>query len=257
MDGIISDAFASESNITQLFDGVGFWSAWALGDQDHPTNSSGDGLDLYLYGGGGRLLDIEHNGSGLVTDPNSYTIQQIYDLGDVYDNFDGLFNDIFTYPGMDLDNDGLRDVVASYKGSPLDSLKGESVAKNGFHIFFWEWGDSTTSITPGDTIATGIKELGVITPDDYQLAQNYPNPFNPTTNITFTLPINKKISLTIYNSLGQEVRTLINEETYAAGTHTLQWDATDNSGRKVASGVYIYTLTFGNFSKSMKMTLLK
>ena len=91
-------------------------------------------------------------------------------------------------------------------------------------------------------------------PDDYKLEQNYPNPFNPTTTINFTLPISKAISVKIYNGLGQEVRSLINNKPYAAGTHSVQWDATDNNGKAVASGVYIYKLIYGNFSKSKRMT---
>jgi hypothetical protein len=134
-------------------------------------------------------------------------------------------------------------------------LNGESLRKNGFHVYFFEWGDSTTSITPGDSIPVAIKPIDVITPEDYQLSQNYPNPFNPTTNIDFKLPVNKKIQLKIYNTLGQEVRTLINNQEYSAGTHTIQWDGTDNFGRKVASGVYIYQLKFGGFSISKRMTL--
>lgn len=256
ISGIVADAFVSEANITEQFKDVGFWSAWALGDQDHPTESEGDGLDLYLYGGGGRLLDIEHDGSGAPEDSNSYTITEVYNLGDVYNSLGGLFNDIYTYPGMDLDNDGLRDIVASYKGSGIDSLNGEDLSTNGFHLYFWEWGDSSESIIPGNPVLS-INPLEVTTPDDFVLAQNYPNPFNPTTTINFTLPLNKVISLDIYNSLGQKVRTLINNERYTAGTHNLQWDATDQNGRKVASGVYIYKLTFGNFSKSQKMTLLR
>ncbi len=94
-------------------------------------------------------------------------------------------------------------------------------------------------------------------PADFKLSQNYPNPFNPVTRIAFNLPIDKRVSLKIYNSLGQEVRNLIDNETYPKGAHTVQWDATDNQGSKVASGVYIYTLTYGNFSKSKTMTFVQ
>lgn len=258
LDGIIADQFVTQSNIYELFPNLGYWSAWALGDQDHPTNDPGDGIDLYLYGGGGRMLDIEYNGSGAVTDTNNYSVKQVYDLGQVYSSLGGLFNDFYCYPGMDLDNDGLRDIVAAYKGSSIDSIAGVSLRKNGFHIYFFEFGDSSQSINPADYL-TGItvKEPKIITPDDYQLAQNYPNPFNPTTSIDFTLPLNKTISLKIYNSLGQEVRTLINNRNYLAGTHTVQWNGLDNNGNPVASGVYIYKLIFGNFSKSKKMTLIR
>jgi hypothetical protein len=257
IEGLFSDAFVSESDIKEIFNtGIGFWSAWDWGDQDHPTSSAGDGFDFYIYGGNGNaILDVEYDGSGDITLPGSYTVKEIYNLSNVYDNLGGLFNDFYTYPGMDLDNDGNRDLVAAYKGSTVDTLNGESLRKNGFHVYFFEWGDSTTSITPGDSIPVAIKPIDVITPEDYQLSQNYPNPFNPTTNIDFKLPVNKKIQLKIYNTLGQEVRTLINNQEYSAGTHTIQWDGTDNFGRKVASGVYIYQLKFGGFSISKRMTL--
>ena len=255
VNDIISDVFVSDANVKPLINGVGFWSAWDWGDQDHPTSGAGDGFDLYLYGGGGTLLDIEYNGSGSVSDSNNYTITQVMDLSDSYDNVGGLFNDIYTYPGMDLDGDGNRDIVASYKGSSVDTLAGQDVSTNGFHVFMWEWGDSLSSFDP--TPIHGSDGPGVITPDDYTLSQNYPNPFNPTTRINFSIPLNKKISLIIYNSLGQEVRTLIDNQTYAPGSYTLEWNGLNNNGQAVASGVYIYKLVFGNFSKSKKMTLLR
>lgn len=256
IDGIISDAFVTTANISTIASGIGHFSIAALGDQDHPTDAVGDGLDLYLYGGGGRFLDFEYSGTGDVTDSSNYSVTQLYDLDDLYDNFGGLFNEIYTYPGMDLDNDGLRDIVAGYKGSGLDTLSGVDVTKNGFHIFFFEWGDSATSIIP--SVVSGIDDgFTIITPDDYELAQNYPNPFNPSTTIEFTLPINKAISLKVYNTLGQEVKTLISSQPYAAGTHQTQWDGTNNNGQQVASGVYIYQLKFGNFTKSKRMTLIR
>ncbi|MEL6823423.1 MAG: FlgD immunoglobulin-like domain containing protein, partial [Calditrichota bacterium] len=65
------------------------------------------------------------------------------------------------------------------------------------------------------------------------------------------------LQVKVYNSLGQEVKTLINNETYQAGTHTAKWDGTTNNGTQVASGVYLYKLFFGNFSTSKKMTLIR
>ena len=257
VDGIISDQFVTQSNIYELFPDLGYWSAWALGDQDHPTNDPGDGIDFYLYGGSGRILDIEYDGTGAVTDTNSYSVTQVCDLAQIYDNLGGLFNDFYCSPGMDLDGDGNRDFVAAYKGWSGDSIGGVSLAKNGFHVFLFEWGDSTQSVDLTNLVGFKAKEFKIITPDDYQLAQNYPNPFNPSTNIDFTLPISKNISLVIYNTLGQEVKTLINNQMYTPGTHTVRWDGTDNFGNKVASGVYIYKLIFGNFHKTMKMTLLR
>ncbi len=256
VEGIFADSFVDASNVKEINSGVGYFSAWALGDQDHPTNSAGDGLDLYLYGGGGKLLDIEYDGSGDITQPGSYTTTQLIDLNQIYDNIGGLFNDVYTFPGMDIDNDGLRDLVAVYKGSGVDTLNGASFSENGYHIFMFEWGDSSQALDIVSSVPQ-IKPFTIITPEDYRLDQNYPNPFNPATSISFSLPLEKTISLKIYNSIGQEVKTLINNRMYQAGSHNIIWNATDKYGNRVASGVYIYKLTFGNFSKSKPMTLLQ
>jgi hypothetical protein len=93
-------------------------------------------------------------------------------------------------------------------------------------------------------------------PSRYQLYQNYPNPFNPNTEIKFDLPDNIHIELAIYNTLGQKVTTLINEER-AAGAYRVIWDSKNTSGLNVASGVYIYQIKAGNFVQSRKMMLIR
>ena len=108
-------------------------------------------------------------------------------------------------------------------------------------------------------MATGLenRELTVITPKDYKLRQNYPNPFNPETTIEFALPVRKKISLTIYNSIGQKVKTLINSQVYNPGTHAMQWDGTNDAGHAVSSGLYFYTMQANDYSTMKRMTFLK
>jgi hypothetical protein len=88
-------------------------------------------------------------------------------------------------------------------------------------------------------------------PSQYKLEQNYPNPFNPTTNIQFNLPLQGVVSVTIYDILGREISTLVNEE-LSAGTHTFTWDAS-----RYSSGIYIYRLVTPNAVVSKKMTLIK
>ena len=102
-----------------------------------------------------------------------------------------------------------------------------------------------------------VDELTFITPEDYQLMPNYPNPFNPITNIDFVLPIDKNISIKIYNVLGQHVQTLVNNEYRKAGKHHVQWNGLNVAGSPVASGIYIYSLEWGNYRKTQMMTLLK
>jgi hypothetical protein len=85
----------------------------------------------------------------------------------------------------------------------------------------------------------------------YELTQNYPNPFNPTTAISYVLPQAGMVRLTLYNILGQKIRTLVNE-VKEAGTHTFNFDASD-----LNSGMYIYKIESGSFTQTRKMTLVK
>jgi hypothetical protein len=88
-------------------------------------------------------------------------------------------------------------------------------------------------------------------PQGFSLTQNYPNPFNPSTTIEFSLPKQSKVTLTVYNLLGQEVATLVSA-TLGAGRYSTQFDAS-----KLSSGIYVYRLTADNFMKASKMMLIK
>ncbi len=110
-------------------------------------------------------------------------------------------------------------------------------------------------VLPQNTGPAEVASLELI-PAKFVLEQNYPNPFNPTTQINFQLPEASVVHLTIYNTLGQEVRTLVNSN-FEEGVHSVSWDATDNFGNRVTSGVYIYRIEAGNFMQHKKMVLLK
>ncbi len=88
------------------------------------------------------------------------------------------------------------------------------------------------------------------------LHENFPNPFNPLTNIQFDLPRASQASLRVVDLSGRLVRTL-NEGTLPAGTHTIQWDGTDASGQRCASGTYCYQLVTDDRVETKKMTLVK
>lgn len=94
-------------------------------------------------------------------------------------------------------------------------------------------------------------------PTTYELSQNFPNPFNPATTIRYGLPSAERVMLKIYNLLGAEVTTLVDNEPKAAGYHAAIWDGRDKNGRVVASGVYVYRMKAGSFSKSKKLALLR
>ena len=94
-------------------------------------------------------------------------------------------------------------------------------------------------------------------PDKYVLDQNYPNPFNPTTSIGFGVPEDSHISLSIYNILGEEIHTLINDQFMRAGYQTIMWNARAVNGDRVPSGVYFVLMRSGSFMQTKKMILLK
>lgn len=93
-------------------------------------------------------------------------------------------------------------------------------------------------------------------PTEISLRQNYPNPFNPQTTIRYELTEQARVTLAIYNSLGQEVVTLVNT-TLGPGYHVAEWNGRDRLGRQVSSGVYLYRLQIGTKVFSKKMMLLK
>ena len=108
---------------------------------------------------------------------------------------------------------------------------------------------------------TAVEEsITDILPTSFQLEQNYPNPFNPSTSIWFDLPTRAKVSLTIFNLLGQEVSTLVDED-LPAGRHLSIWDGHSDNGAPVASGIYFYKLIAeadnNEFVETKKMMLLK
>ncbi len=113
-------------------------------------------------------------------------------------------------------------------------------------------------ITIGDSTGfTGVEDLAGITPTEFELNQNYPNPFNPTTTIRYALPTESKVSISIYNLLGQEITTLVND-VQSSGYHEVVFDASS-----LSSGVYLYRINAVSsagskeFSSTKKLILLK
>ncbi len=115
--------------------------------------------------------------------------------------------------------------------------------------------DDFTVVTDPDG-AVAVEDKNLALPSTFELSQNYPNPFNPATHILYNLPTAESVSLTIYNSLGQEVRKLV-EARQQPGAHTVVWDGRDQSGQPLASGMYYYRLRAGSFTASKKMLLAK
>ncbi|MBK6915345.1 MAG: T9SS type A sorting domain-containing protein [Ignavibacteriales bacterium] len=110
---------------------------------------------------------------------------------------------------------------------------------------------------PGfDNETTFSVEKEITVPLEFKLLQNYPNPFNPSTSISYGLNEDADVSIIIYNALGLEIATLVNNS-LPKGFHSVVWNGTDNSGNQVTSGIYFYRMVTGSFVETKKMILLK
>ena len=190
----------------------------------------------YFYEEGTMNVDpgiVDDNGCGALLAQNCINIRKEWE-GDMdftpvkWHNVDDYL--AFTWP-LDYDlaytNSALEN--AGTDGKPIGSLQ------------WWPEYDYTS-----------IEKKSEVVPGKFTLEQNYPNPFNPTTTISFSVPKSGDVTLTVYNMLGQKVRTLVSEK-LNAGTYRYKFDASN-----LSSGVYIYQINVGNsFNQSKKMILLK
>ena len=132
-----------------------------------------------------------------------------------------------------------------------------------------EISDGTEIIISNQNVNLLKIHLGSIIPSRFVLEQNYPNPFNPVTNIKYALPVKANVILKVFNSIGQEIRSLVNEEK-PAGSYEVEFSAIGGSASggdtyRLASGIYIYHLKAVNLStgvgevfvETKKMILLK
>lgn len=114
---------------------------------------------------------------------------------------------------------------------------------------------SFSSLKKDSTIKMN-KPTNEIIPLEYSLGQNYPNPFNPTTTLKYAISVTGLVTLKIYNSIGQEIRTLI-DNYESAGYKEVVWDGKNSNGVQMPSGLYIYRIDAGDFVATKKMILLK
>jgi len=113
-----------------------------------------------------------------------------------------------------------------------------------------------TTTTSGQTWDAGLLNSGL--PGEYKLSSAYPNPFNPTTTIEYNVEIAGNVSLVVYDLMGREIKTLVNDfRAPRTGGYKVMWDGTNNDGSLVASGMYMYRMISNDFTKTYRLTLLK
>lgn len=121
----------------------------------------------------------------------------------------------------------------------------------------WLLADKVYRTSFADRVVTGMdnKQNGV--PRSFELLQNYPNPFNPSTTISYSITEPGYVKIEIFDVLGNKVRTLFNGRVDETGTHSVIWDAKNETGIKTASGIYFYQLRCNNIVQVKKMLLIK
>ncbi len=272
------DQFAILKEKAWLDIGLESGEYWGTGAADLNYN----GKDELLLGGvpGNILTTLEYNGEGSIMDGANYTATkyEIFDaLPSGYNHYDSAgvnwIDTLYTatqyfiskMDAGDFTDNGKTNVVLAYQTVPdsLDhkffSWDGNAFAENA-DAAYKEFNQNAINLRVLEADpSTGVRQLdlAIITPDDYTIEQNYPNPFNPSTTIRFSLPINKEVSLVVYDMLGREVKTLLSNQELNKGFYEITWEGLNNFDQQVASGNYIATLKYGNFSKSIKMSLMK
>jgi hypothetical protein len=168
-------------------------------------------------------------------------------------------NPVLYTSGMRVNTWNLRFIVAPSAPSQMVVLDTTFDPIN--HSLIFGLHDGVTEITPA--FRPGL--LGIGTPVDrditglpgiFALEQNYPNPFNPTTVIVFSLPTETRVSLIVYDILGDRVKTLL-DETKAPGVYSVIWDGTDDNGTPQSSGTYFYRLSSAQDTQSRRMALIR
>ena len=211
------------------------------------------------------------------TDADTLPVGTGWDV--MWDSLGGFFENHFSVTGADADTIGLG-AIAIYGGLPADfdevaftitigpiaaEHEGKTITldscfypPNGYWVLAgsggsFSWGGPYTFHLASPTSVAGAE--GNL-PTSFGLGQNYPNPFNPTTEITFDVPHNSHVTISVYNILGRKVATVVDEK-LSAGSYVRTWNGISDAGSMVSSGIYLYKLQAEDFAQTRKMMLLK
>ena len=228
-------------------DGGASWSAGMRVNQDELNNGKIQympGITVDAFGG---INIIYYDDRTTTSDSSSVFLSRSIDGGVTWQDYEISDHHFKPVP--------IGGLGQGYQGDNID------IAAVG-NTLWPVWMDNSTGIYQIWTSPIDLVALGTETPDDaplptdFELYQNYPNPFNPVTNIEFRIADFELVKLVIYDLLGREVKTLVHRK-LAPGSYSVKWDGRDETGKPVASGVYIYRLRAGRNSLAKKALLLK
>jgi hypothetical protein len=215
-------------------------------------------MEIYTYTGSKSApLGTSLLNSTTVTNPGTTAAWITVPLTSYNIKLDQSIIVVFTLPNAVVSGGSANTVLINLKDGVAfsNSLFSEDGTK-----FVWYADDASTYVNKirAYSLANGVtgNEETELLPTEFTVSQNYPNPFNPSTKIIFSLPEMAKVTVRIYDMLGREIRTLVNTEN-SAGTHEVMWNGDNDMGQKVASGIYLYSVSTNKFVQTKKMILLK
>ncbi|PID27474.1 MAG: hypothetical protein CSB55_08795 [Candidatus Cloacimonadota bacterium] len=211
---------------------------------------------------GPLLADLDDNGETEIITLTNFSNIYIFTKNGNQTGYSPVMQNLSGYCGAtvaDMDWDGDYEIIsAHYHGIAVTDIKTD---KGNLIPWIMYRGNYMRNGFYGDN-PVADKDEDIALPNVLTLSQNYPNPFadgetrNGTT-INFFLPKDENISLSVYNTKGQKVKTLIGNEKFAKGKHTVTWNGSNSSGKKVGSGVYFYKLQTKSESVNRKMIFIK
>ena len=269
-EGMLVNSFETEGVVhggisVSDMDGNGSMELVFTGDNEHihawdpilDTEPTGWPLNLGSSGISEPIIvDVDNDGDlEIMCVSKSNEIHFFHHDGTNYNNFPYISQDsIYSTPAIgDLDNDGDHEVIVG----TLSDLRVIDITEEFGDRYTWSsYRGNMYRDGYFDATLVSIKNHGNNTPDEYFLYDNYPNPFNPITKLSFVLPKNSRVSLTIFDTRGIVVKTLLDSE-QVSGKSSVNWDGRNEIGLPVSTGLYFYRIEAEGFTETKKMILLK
>lgn len=277
------------SSTGQIFVGPVVNAGFPIKEFDVDFNYVGDAVPPFAYSGFSRSMECSDDGNTLYFPIYDKDAIIIYQRPDELSSFDsigtingfacesitfnkvtgklwvaaGSYNDLpdtlsgyspNTWYAYDLSTSSVVDSLKWTFNVPLNPAerpRAIDFSPDGLIAYFGVFGAASDLVQKAVYTGTGVDEEGQTVVNGYALSQNYPNPFNPTTKISFELPLSGYTTLKVYDMLGNEVATLVQNE-LASGTHSVNFNAAN-----LASGTYVYQLNVNGTRITNKMVLLK